>query len=102
MNDLNLRWKRIAIGLPRSRDSSSDRAPTLEEIRKLVEYPHIRIKVIVSLIMSSGIRLGACDYLKWKNVFPIHDEKGDVVAAKLIVYAGEPVVNRDQHFIEYK
>lgn len=90
MNDLNLRWRRITIGLPRSRDSSNDRAPTIEEIRKLVEYPDRRIKVIVSVMMSSGIRLGAWDYLKWKNVIPIHDEKGAVAAAKLIVYAGEP------------
>jgi integrase len=90
MNDLSLRWRKITIGLPKSRDSSNDRAPTIEEIRRLVDYPDRRIKVIVSVMISSGIRLGAWDYLKWKNVIPILDEKGDTIAAKLIVYFGEP------------
>jgi hypothetical protein len=35
---------------------------------------------------SSGIRLGAWDYLKWKHVSPITNDKGQVVAAKLLVY----------------
>jgi len=39
---------------------------------------------------SSGIRLGAWNYLRWKHVIPQKDDKGEViVAAKLIVYAGE-------------
>ncbi len=40
-------------------------------------------------MVSSGIRLGAWDYLKWKHIIPINDEKGEIVAAKIIVYAGE-------------
>jgi hypothetical protein len=39
---------------------------------------------------SGGFRLGAWDYLRWKHVSPITNEKGDVVAAKLIIYAEEP------------
>jgi hypothetical protein len=38
MNDLTLNWKRISKGLPRVKNSSNDRAPTVEEIRKLVKY----------------------------------------------------------------
>ena len=38
---------------------------------------------------SSGIRVGAWDYLKWKHIIPIQNN-GQVMAAKLIVYAGEP------------
>jgi hypothetical protein len=46
MNDLTaINWKRISKGLPRVKNSSSDRAPTLDEIRKLVEYPDRRIKL---------------------------------------------------------
>jgi hypothetical protein len=38
---------------------------------------------------SSGIRLGAWDYLQWKHVIPQKNENGQVIAAKLIVYSGE-------------
>jgi hypothetical protein len=37
---------------------------------------------------SSGIRVGAWDYLKWKHIIPIQ-KNGQAIAAKLIVYAGE-------------
>ena len=29
------------------------------------------------------------DYLTWKNIIPIYDEKRSVIAAKIIVYEGE-------------
>ena len=38
---------------------------------------------------SSGIRIGAWDYLKWKHVTPIKNEAGQIIAAKIIVYAGD-------------
>ncbi len=39
MNDLELGWKKISRGLPKDRNASDDRSPTLEEIKKLIEYP---------------------------------------------------------------
>ena len=36
MNDVSLNWKKISRGLPKAKNSSSERAPTMEEIRKLV------------------------------------------------------------------
>jgi len=41
-------------------------------------------------MISSGMRIGAWDYPKWKHVTPLIDDDGEVIAAKLIVYAGEP------------
>jgi len=38
---------------------------------------------------SSGIRLGAWDYLRWKHVTPITNGLGEVIAAKLTIYSGE-------------
>jgi integrase len=90
MNELAFNWKKIRKGLPVARQAANDRAPTVEEIQKLTEYPDIRIKPIVYTMISSGIRLGAWDYLKWKHVIPTTDNSGQVMAAKLIVYAGEP------------
>jgi hypothetical protein len=92
MNDLTLNWKRISRGLPRAKNASNDRAPTIEEIRRLVEYPDRRIKPIVYAMASGGFRLGAWDYLQWKHVFPMTNgnaKDGEVIAAKVIIYADE-------------
>lgn len=89
MNEIGLPWKRITRGLPKARRYADDRAPTLEEIQKIIEYPDRRIKGIVSTMASSGIRLGAWNYLKWKHITPIRRD-GNIVAAKIIVYQGEP------------
>ena len=69
--------------------AANDRAPTKEETQKLVQYPDRRIKPIVYTMVSSGIRIGAWDYLRWKGVKPFEDENGQVLAAKLTVYAGD-------------
>lgn len=89
MNEILLPWKRITRGLPKARRYADDRAPTLEEIQRIVEYPDRRIKAIVCTMVSSGIRLGAWNYLKWKHITPIMRE-GKIVAAKISVYQGDP------------
>lgn len=91
MTDVLVPWKKIIKGLPRGKRFADDRAPTLEEIQKIVEYPDRRIKPIVCVMASSGIRVGAWDYLKWGHVIPIfnNDDKTDIIAAKLRVYADE-------------
>jgi integrase len=86
--DIEIPWKRIIRGMPRGRRYANDRAPTLEEIRKITDYPDRRIKPIVYLMASSGIRLGAFDFLTWGDIEPII--KDDIcVAARIRVYAGE-------------
>jgi hypothetical protein len=88
MNELILGWKKITKGLPKQINASNDRTPTIEEIRKLIEYPDRRIKPIIFTLGSSGIRLGAWDYLRWKHIIPLYHD-GELVAAKIVVYAGE-------------
>ena len=95
LNEINLNWKKITRGLPRGRKYSADRAPTVEELRMLVEYPDRRIKPIVYVMCSGGIRLGAWDYLSWKNVEPTI-ENGELIAAKLTVYEGT-----DEQYISF-
>lgn len=87
MNDLSLNWKKIARGLPTGRRAANDRAPTTEELQKLIEFPDRRVKPIVYTMISCGFRIGSWDYLKWKHITPIENEKGEVIAAKIIVYA---------------
>jgi integrase len=88
MADVPIPWEKITRGLPRGRRYADDRAPTLEEIKKLCEYPDRRIKPLVYTMVSSGLRVGAWDYLHWGNIRPI--EQGDkIVAARMLVYGDE-------------
>ena len=81
MADVFISWKKITRGLSRVKRYADDRVPTVEEIRKLVEYPDRRIKAIVYIMASSGIHLGAWDFVKWGHITPIKRE-GEVVADK--------------------
>jgi integrase len=96
MNDLLvINWDRIRRGMPIERHSANDRIPTLEEIKKLLEHSDRRIKIIVTIMISSGIRVGSFDYLQWKHVIPIK-RKGVIIAAKLIVTNTK--INNRQYF----
>jgi hypothetical protein len=88
MADIPIQWKKLTRGLPRAKSYADDRIPSMEELRRLLEYPDRRIKPLVCTMASSGIRIGAWDYLGWGNIQPIERE-GKIVAAKIIVYAGE-------------
>jgi len=88
MADIPIAWDKITRGLPKGKRYADDRAPTLEEIRQLCNYPDRRIKSIVYTMVSSGIRVGAWDYLRWGTITPV-EQNGKIVAAKMVVYAGE-------------
>ena len=69
------------------RKTANDRTPALEEIQRFIEYPDRRIKPIVYTMVSSGIKIW--DYLQWKHVSPMTSAQDEIVAAKLLLYAGE-------------
>ncbi len=76
MNDIAKHWRMVTRGIPKGRHDSEDRIPTMDEIKKLLEYPDIRIKSIVLTMISSGIRIGVWDFLKWKHIIPIESDDG--------------------------
>jgi integrase len=94
MNEINVFWKKISKGLPVAVQASDDRPPTVEEILDLIkDYPDRRLKVIVLIMVSSGIRIGAWNYLQWKHIEPIYEQRNEsavLISAKIIVYAGTP------------
>jgi hypothetical protein len=86
MADVQIPWAKITRGLPRAKRFADDRAPTLQEILRIAEYPDRRIKPVIFTMASTGIRVGAWDYLKHGHIIPIERE-GKVVAAKVLVYS---------------
>ena len=88
MADIPIQWKKLRVDFPEQRVYADDRIPSMEELRRLLEYPDRRIKPLVCTMASSGIRIGAWDYLRWGNIQPIERES-KIVTAKIIVYAGE-------------
>jgi integrase len=84
--DIPIPWKKLLRGIPKGRRYANDRAPTLDEIKRVLAYPDRRIKPIVCVMSSSGIRLSAWDYIKWKHIIPL-SRNGRIVAAKILVYA---------------
>ena len=71
MNNVILNWKIISKGLPRGVQSANDRIPITDEILEVLKYPDRRIKPVLYTMISSGIRIGAWEWLKWKNVIPV-------------------------------
>jgi hypothetical protein len=45
-----INWKKITRGIPTGRKAANDRAPTIDELRSLSEYPDTRMKSIVYVI----------------------------------------------------
>ena len=87
MNDIIVNWKKISKGIPAEKSYSDDRIPTVEEIKKLMEHPDRRVKIIVLVMLSSGNRVENWNHLKWKHVIAIKRNEDDkkVIAAKLII-----------------
>jgi hypothetical protein len=88
ITDIAILWKNITRGLPKGKRYADDRAPTIEEIRKIIEYPDRRIKPIIYTMASSGIRVGACDHLRWGHLSPIIKD-AKLLAARASVYSCE-------------
>ena len=86
--DIPIPWKKIMRGMPKGRRYANDRAPTLDEIKKVLAYPDRRIRPIIFTMTSSAIRLSAWNYLKWKHIVPILRDN-EIIAAKIIVYADD-------------
>jgi len=85
MNRINLNWKIISKGIKKGIRYSNDRPPTMEEIRKLIQFPDRRVKPIVLVMITSGMRVSSWNYLKWGDFTPIHKDDR-LIAAKLKVF----------------
>jgi hypothetical protein len=84
---IQIDWDEVFKGLPKPKRYTNDRAYSLNEIIKICEYNDKRIKPIVYTMVSSGMRLGTWNYLKWSHINPItKDDK--VICALIELYYG--------------
>jgi integrase len=90
-----IEWTLISKGLPSGRKPANDRAPTAEELVRLIGSDDLRLKLIICIMASSGIRIGAWNYLKIKHITPIR--KGDVTLAWIVVYADQYIGKSKQY-----
>jgi integrase len=68
INDIILNTNKISKFMPEQRKVKNDRAYTHEEIAKLLEIADERSRVIILLLASSGMRVGAISSLKIRNL----------------------------------
>ncbi len=68
INGVLLNTKKIEKFLPESRKIKVDRAYTHEEISKLLEIADERMRVVILLLASSGIRIGAAPFIKLRHL----------------------------------
>lgn len=68
INDITLNVKKIGRFMPEHRKVKTDRAYTHEEISKLLEIANERLRVLILLLTSSGIRIGAVPFIRLRNL----------------------------------
>jgi integrase len=67
-NDIDLRWRKIKGYMGSKRRVKKDRPYTYEEIRKILDKANERERVVIYLLISSGMRIGALNTLKIKHL----------------------------------
>jgi integrase len=80
-------WDIINKMLPSVKRHANDRPPTVEEIRRLLVHADLKLKCAILLLLSSGMRNGALDFLKWGDIEEVRHK--DYTFAKVVVYSGE-------------
>ena len=89
-NDVTgLNWKKLKKAMPPVVRHGKDRAPTVEEIRRILSHCGLRERAIVLAMASGGFRVGAWPLLQMRD-FSVIKERERVQAGRLLIYRGEP------------
>jgi integrase len=84
MNDIVINRKKIGKFQGEKIKAVKDRAYTKEEIKKIIENCDIKLKVVISLMASTGCRIGAIPKLKIRDLKYIEEYK----LHQIIYYVG--------------
>ena len=75
MNDIRINKEKIGKFLGESGRKNIDRSYTHEEIKKILDVSDLRMKSVILLMASTGMRIGAITDLKLKHLEEIDKEK---------------------------
>jgi integrase len=84
MNDIRINDKKISKFLGEKKRKNTDRGYTHEEIKKLLDVSDLRLKVAISVIACTGMRIGAITPLKLSHVKKVENVNANIY--KFIVY----------------
>jgi integrase len=82
-------WRYISEFVPQRKRYGDDRAPTVEEIRRLLSAADLRMRCLILFLASSGARIGSIRYLRWRDISPVKTSDG-LELARVVIYRGEP------------
>ncbi len=87
MNDMDtIKWKHLKRYQGETTATHEDRAYSHEEIQRVLNISDVRLKAVIVLLCGSGLRIGALELLRLKD---LHKREKDNVY-KVVVYAGCP------------
>jgi hypothetical protein len=81
MADVSIAWEKITRGLPRARRYADDRAPSIEEFKKICKYPDRSL--YYGILRNPGVGLP-----HWRDIQPV-ERDGEIIAGRMDVYASE-------------
>ncbi len=74
VNDREYRKRKLRMFLPEKIKCSGIKAWTTQHVQKMLEYADSkRAKALIHFLSASGVRVGAIEGLKWKNIEEISD-----------------------------
>jgi hypothetical protein len=82
LNDVLVPWKKYRRIIHRGRTTKRDREYRLDEVRLLLSRASPTLRVAILVMCSSGIRVGAFDYLKVGDILPVFRLDGKMVVPR--------------------
>ena len=106
MNDVRINKEKVGKYLGESKKKNVDRSYTHPEIKRLIDIADLRLKVVISVLASTGMRIGALPSLKLSHL----EKKGDVYKFKIyentkdesICFCSPECTNYIDSYLEYR
>lgn len=96
INDIVLNVNKMVRYIPAKKRANRDRAYRHEEIHKLLESVDVRMRAVILLLASTGMRVGALPLLRVRNLEKINLIQGYGEIYKITVYE-----NDEEEYVTY-